>query len=370
MFGLIAVAAPATAATEDGHHWYFESLSSDGKRALLRELDPAARATFHFRSVDVESGGTLADVDLPELARIPRATIGDAPTELAALEWMLTAGGLSRDIVRGAQTIRAFPFGECGRLAAAPSASAIAFDAGDWLYVADEHGRVQRRVVEEAAYDPRFTPDGKHILFRRASGSEGVLAKYELFVVPADLSAPPRALAGTEGVRDRFVADPTSQTALAVASQNRGKPGAPETCVLSLSLRPPFAVKRLACVDGSEQLVESVISPKGKWAALSTKKRDPGGLTFRLRVVSLASGKIVVDEPDAPGLVIRAISDRGLLVQSGVLGAVVQDVTTGSRRELDPSLFGGSSLRAVFRSDKELVYVAGGTVRLLDVTTD
>ena len=71
---------------------------------------------------------------------------------------------------------------------------AIAFDAGDWLYIADDTGRVRRRLVEEAAYDPRFTPDGKHLFFRRITGTVDVFAKYELFVVPSDLSAPPRAL--------------------------------------------------------------------------------------------------------------------------------------------------------------------------------
>jgi hypothetical protein len=355
-------------------HWYFESLSSDGRRALLRKLDPLNRATFHVRIVDVDSGRTLEETALPELAKIPASTIGGKPTELAELEWMLATPAFGRDIIKGSHLAGTFPFGACGRLAAASNGSAIAFDAGDWLYVADETGRVRRRLVEEAAYDPRFTPDGKHLVFRRATGTVDVFARYELFVVPSDLSAPPRALPGTAGMRDRFVAHPDGQTAFAVASQPRGPNGAADTCVLSLGLRPPFATRKLACLDGGEQLVESVISPKGKWAALSTKKRserttERNGerrVEWRLRVVSLANGKVVRDEPEAPGLGVRAISDTGLLVRSGALGIVVTDVPAKKSREIDRSIDLG--YRGFFRNDTDLVYVAGSTVDVIDVS--
>lgn|GEM_PF-2552420 len=350
-------------------HWYFESLSIDGRRALLRKLDPRNRATFHVRVVDVDSGRTLEETALPELAKIPASTIGGKPTEIAELEWMLASPAFGRDIIKGSHLAGSFPFGACGRLAAASSGSAIAFDAGDWLYVADDTGRVRRRLADEAAYDPRFTPDGKHLLFRKATGTVDVFARYELFVVPSDLSAPPRALPGTAGMRDRFVAHPDGQSAFAVASQPRAR-GASDTCVVSLSLRPPFAVKKLACVDGSEQLVESVISARGKWAALSTKKKtDVDGerkIQWRLRVVSTATGKVVRDEPEPSGLALRAISDAGLLVQSGALGIVVTDVPGKKQREIDRPIDLG--YRGFFRNDTDLVYVSGKGVGVLDVT--
>ncbi len=382
-------AGSSTAAVEEPphEHWYFESLSPDGKRALLRELDPEARSVFHIRVVDVDGKQTLEDITLPELAKIPASTIGGKPTELAALEWMLASPAFGRDVVRGARVAGAFPFGECGRLAAATNGSAIAFDAGDWLYVADEAGRVRRRLVEEAAYDPRFTPDGKYLFFRRATGAVDVFAKYELFVVPTDLSAPPRALPSTAGTRDRFVMHPAQNEAYAITSQPRGH-GTPDTCVVSLSLKPPFAVKKLACLDDGEQLVDSVVSPKGRWAALSTKKRvatsssgsgsrEARGtkpligtatrLEWRLRVVSLATGKVVRDEAEAPGLHIRAISDRGLLVQSGALGTVVTDVPGDERHPLaGPAVDLG--YRGFFRNERELVYVAGASVGVVDVS--
>ena len=211
-----------------------------------------------------------------------------------------------------------------------------------------------------------------------------MFAKYELFVVPSDLSAPPRALPGTAGMRDRFVAHPDGQIAFAVASQSRAPARgrgdeasrAADTCVVSLSLRPPFATKKLACLDGTEQLVESVISPKGKWAALSTKKRadsaasttDGGArrVEWRLRVVSLTSGKVVRDEPEAPGLAIRAISDSGLLVQSGSVGIIVTDVPAKQSREIDRPIDLG--YRGFFRNDTDLVYVSGRAVDVLDVS--
>jgi hypothetical protein len=365
--------APAARSLEVDDHWYFESLSSDGRRALLRKLDPLNRATFHVRVVDVDSARTLEETALPELAKIPASTIGGKPTELAELEWMLSTPAFSRDIIKGSHLAGSFPFGACGRLAAASNGSAIAFDAGDWLYVADDTGRVRRRLVEEAAYDPRFTPDGKNLLFRRITGTVDVFAKYELFVVPSDLSAPPRALPGTAGMRDRFVSHPDGQTAFAVATQPRVggvRGGAESTCVVSLQLRSPFAVKKLACLEGNEQLVESVISPKGKWAALSTKKRvenmEERRIEWRLRVVSLSNGKVLRDEPDQPGLGVRAISDSGLLVQSGARGILVTDIAAKTTRTIDRPIDLG--YRGFFRNDTDLVYVQGATVDVLDVS--
>jgi len=365
--------APAHREIDLDDHWYFESLSPDGRRALLRKLDPRARATFHVRIVDVDSGRTLEETALAELAKIPASTIGGKPTELAELEWMLASPAFGRDIIKGSHLAGSFPFGACGRLAAASTGTAISFDAGDWLYVADETGRVRRRLASEAAYDPRFTPDGKHLLFRRATGTVDVFAKYELFVVPSDLSAPPRALPGTAGMRDRFVMSPDGQSAFAVASQAHGPKTASDTCVVSLSLKPPFAAKKLACLDGTEQLVESVISPKGKWAALSTKKKvETSGETrhieWRLRVVSLTTGKVVRDEPEAPGLGVRAISDAGFLVQSGALGLVVTDVPAKKSRSIDRAIDLG--YRGFFRNDTDLVYVNGATVAVMNVSAD
>lgn len=370
----LALAAPASAASHEPElddHWYFESLSSDGRRALLRQLDPLNRATFHIRVVDVDSGRTLEETALPELAKVPASTIGGKPTELAELEWMLATPAFGRDIIKGSHLAGSFPFGACGRLAAARGGGAIAFDAGDWLYIADETGRVRRRLVEDAAYDPRFTPDGKNLIFRRITGTD-VVGKYELFVVPTDLSAPPRAIPGTTGMRDRFVANPDGQSAVAVASTPRAHSReASETCFVSLSLKPPFATKKLACLGGNEHLVESVISPKGKWAAISTKRShtEPGGearLEWRLRVVSLTNGKVVRDEPESAGLNLRAISDAGLLVESGAGGIVVTDVPAKKTRTIDHAIDLG--YRGFFRNETDLVYVNGASVSVLDVT--
>jgi hypothetical protein len=383
MMGIITPQASASSEREAEEHWFFEALSSDGKRALLRQLEPGSRATFHIRVIEVDSGRTLEETRLPELAKIPSSTIGGKPTELAELEWMLASPAFGRDLVKGARIASGFPFGACGRLAAAANGSAIAFDAGDWLYTADESGRVRRRLVDEAAYDPRFSADGKHFLFRRATGTDGPFAKYELFTMPADLSQPPRVIPGTAGVRDRFFPHPDGQSTVAISTQSRGvKAPSGDTCVLSISLKSPFLVKRLACLDGGEQLVDSVVSPKGKWAALSTKKKTDtnnngagagtpnlyGHLEWRLRVVNLATGKVMRDEPDAPGLGIRAISDSGLLVQSGSLGIIVTDVPAKRWRSIDKPIDLG--YRGLFRNDKQLVYVDEASVAVIDVSKE
>lgn len=365
-------AAPAPPAAYPGH-WYFEWLSNDGKRALLRRLDGEARSTLQTRVVDVDTARVLAEDSFPELGKLPTATIGRKPNEVAELMGRLAAPTFADDLVRGAGIAEQFPFGSCGRLSTSPQGGAIAFNAGDWLYVADKNGHVQKRLTTQAAYDPRFTPDGRNLLFRRATGTvDKVRAKYELFVMPTDLSSAPRLLAGTAGARDRFGIDSESGAAVVVASQEPQI----KTCVLSVGLKAPFAVKRLACLDGGEQFVDSTLSPNGRWAAVTTQKTAkgaPSGVEWRLRAVSLANGKVALDEPAEPGLIVRAISDGGLLVQSGAgaLGeavVVVDDLVAKTRRTLERPIELGH--RGFFRGATELVVVRGGSVGVIDLARE
>jgi hypothetical protein len=365
----VPVEPPSAAPEPYPGHWYFEWLSQDGKRALLRRLDGEARATLQTRVVDVETKDVLVEDTFPELGKLPTATIGRKPNEVAELMGRLAAPTFADDLVRGAGIAEDFPFGACGRLSTSSHGGTIAFDAGDWLYVADGRGHVQKRLTTQAAYDPRFTPDGKNLLFRRATGTiDKVRAKYELFVVPTDLSSAPRLLAGTAGARDRFGIDAENGVAIVVASQEPQV----KTCVLSVGLKAPFAVKKLVCLDGGEQFVDSTLSPSGRWAAVTTQKAakdSPSGFAWRLRAVSLANGKVALDEPAERGLIVRAISDGGLLVQSG--GAdrvVVDDLVAGTKRTLEHPVELGH--RGFFRSATELVVVRGGSVGVVDLAQD
>ena len=371
----MAVADSASTPAPYPGHWYFEWLSADGKRALLRRLDGDARSTLQTRVVDVETKRVLVEDSFPELGKLPTATIGRKPNEVAELMGRLAAPTFAEDLVRGATIAEAFPFGSCGRLSTSPQAGAIAFNAGDWLYVADSRGHVQKRLTAQAAYDPRFTPDGRNLLFRRATGTiDKVRAKYELFVVPTDLSSSPRLLAGTAGARDGFAIDGESNGAVVVASQEPQI----KTCVLSIGLKAPFAVKKLACLDGGEQLVDSTLSPNGRWAAVTTQKTakdSPTGFAWRLRALSLATGKVAFDEPAESGLLVRAISDGGLLVQSGggglgpgIMGeprVVVDDLVARTKRTLQRPVELGH--RGFFRGPTELVVVRGGSVGVVDL---
>jgi hypothetical protein len=369
----VGVAAPRAPAPElsPGQwpgHWYFEWLSQDGRRALLRRLDGDARSTLQTRVVDVDTGRVLAEDTFLELGKLPTATIGRKPNEVAELMGRLAAPAFADDLVRGAGIAEDFPFGACGRLSSAPQRGPIAFNAGDWLYVADPSGHVLKRLTTQAAYDPRFTPDGNNILFRRATGTiDKVRAKYELFVASTDLSSQPKVLAGTAGVRDQFGFDAEAGTAVVVASQEPHI----KTCVLSIGLRPPFAVRKLACLDGAEQYVESTLSPNARWAAITTQKTSKDAsarLEWRLRIVSLATGTIALDQPAEPGLLVRAVSDAGLLVQSGARGTVVDDVGAKTRRTLSGAVELGH--RGFFRNATELVIVRGGGVAVVDLAKE
>ena len=342
--------------------WHFEWLSPDGHRALLRRIDGGARSPFDARVVDVDTGEDVDEAALEELGKLPVTTLGKKPIEARELDALFAEPSFGEDLMRGAQMTFAFPFGSCGRFSAAPKGRSIAFNAGDWLYVADERGHVKKRVADVAAYDPRFTPDGKSLLFRRATGKlDKVITGYELFVVPSDLAQPARALPGTAGVQDRIVIDEPGKTAIAVASHEPQV----KTCAFGVTLRPPFPVKRLGCLEGGEPLVESILSPRGKWAAITTARpRLPGKhREFRLRVLALDSGKVLLDEAAQPGLTIRAISDAGVLVESRFGETVILDVPAKTRRTQDVEI----GHRAFFRSPREIVFVRGARVAVLDV---
>lgn len=370
-------AAPAAPA----EHWYFEALAANGRHALLRRLDPTGRSTLQTRIVDVDTGAVLEEVQMPELGKFPGRTIGLGGAELAKLDAMLASPRFEDDLTRGAHVAKRFPFGACGRLSggSAPSAG-IAFNAGDWLYLADGAGHVRKKLAQEAAYDPRFSPDGKSLFFRRAAGSiDRVFAKYELVVMPADLSQPPRALPGTAGVRETIATTADGGSAIVLASHEP----LVKTCVLSVALKPPFALKKMGCLEGGERLVESTISPKGRFVALTTQtspekdltpatseakgKQAPRTLAWRLRVLSLANGQVVHDVPTEAGYSLRGISDLGTLVQSGMRGVLVDDVVQKTRREVKTPIDLGH--RMFFRGDDELVIQRGGSVAVVDVRT-
>lgn len=352
--------APARVIEPPAEHWYFEALAPNGRHALLRRLDAVGHTTLQTRVVDVDTNVVLEEVTMPQLAKFPATTIGRSPADLAKLDALFAAPPFAEDLVRAGRIASPFPFGACGRVAG--SAQAIAFNAGDWLYVADAQGKVKKRLTQEAAYDPRVSADGKFVFFRRASGNvDKVLARYELFVMPTDMSQPPKALVGTAGITERFTTA-TDGNAVVIASHE------PQihTCVLSVAQKAPFAVKKLGCLDGGEALVESAISPKARWAALTTKTVDAErNLAWRLRVVSLGNGAVVLDVPADAGFSLRAISDAGVLVQSGIRGVIVDDAMTKKRRILEAPLDLGH--RGFFRSGTELVVLRGAGVTVVDL---
>ncbi len=345
----------------DPGHWYFEWLSADGRRALLRRVDPGARSAFDAKVVDVDTGATLGEASLDELGRVWRTGMGANEQDRARLDGLLATPTLGEELGRGADLTRPFPFGSCGRFSTAPTSPTVAFNAGDWLYVADVHGSARRRVTESPAYDPRFSPDGKHLFFRRVSGMiDKVVSKYEIYVVPADFSEAPRALPGTAGATGALalVDDKTAVTLVSHEPQIK-------TCALRVGLEPPFAVKKLACFDGGEPLVEYVVSARGNWAAVMTQRKSADGrLAWRVRVASLEKGKVVLDEKTEAGIALRAMSDAGTLVESTLDDeALFIDAPTKNRVMRDVLV----GHRAFFRGPSELVVVVGASVEVVDL---
>ena len=74
-----------------------------------------------------------------------------------------------------------------------------------------------------------------------------------------------------------------------------------------------------------------------------------------------------MDAEAEPGYSLRALSDAGMLVRSGIRGVLVHDVVQGARVDVQTPVDLGD--RAIFRSDYDLVVLRGGTVASVDVRT-
>jgi hypothetical protein len=371
---------PAAKAPTAPGFWFFESLTTDGARALVRFISTDGTGSIRFRVVAVDTNEVVEELELSALARIPYETISDGGKEIRKVDDALQSQELAAELQRAARLLAPFPLGASERIAAAPGAKAVAFNAGDWIYLADERGKVKRRLSNLASYDPWFTPDGKSLLFRRIGRSlDGVVSEYDIYSLPVDLSSEPRRLDPTGETHDPVVLSADGREVFAVSSH------APQikTCVVAISLAAPQRARRVACLDGDESLSDGVLSTTGRWLAAvthrETAENDPQSrvqgrdgvmrptkkLAFRLRVMRVADGKVLIDQPH--GAMPVAINDDGLVVRSTLGGEVLLlDATTGKERRPGRRL--GPALSARFRNTRELVGFADDRFQVLDLT--
>lgn len=375
--------SPKGGAASAAIHWFLRNTTRDGKLALLERNDSytGAKHHVHFRVVEVATNKVVDDLDLEHIAALPRETMDDGgKVRSHSLDKTLHTAEVAADLARAAKAFGRFPFGSAGRIAASADGSVVAFNAGDWIYVADGKGAVKKRVAEQASYRPRFSPDGKWLFFDKMTGPlDNVVSKYETFVVPSDLSTPPRRLEGTAELREEVI--------LANDDTLRGVVSAEpiiKTCLVSIAMAPPHAVKKGPCFEPPNgRLVGFVISPSGAWAGITTARdtneEDPNSKTrypdggiklgkkqvWSTRILRAADGKTFTID-DKPGKPLFAVNDDGLAVRTHILHAIhVDDVPNGKHREHASREYFGGIPR--FRSAKELVYETAGSVRVFDV---
>jgi hypothetical protein len=355
-----------------GEHWYIERLSADGKRALQREISDHARP-LRFRVTAIDTGAIEQELELPTLGALPRETLLDSGGVRKDVTLSLEAPAIVDELRAAAQLLGGFPLGASDRIAVAPDGKHVAFNAGDWIYTAVD-GQVLRRVDARASYRPRFTPDGKALLY---DGHVGPRGKYEVFATSSDGKAKPRRLAHPGDVRDGFA---LTDDAMRVVIGDVPKAAA---CVLEVALAPPHRVKRLGCLPGGERLMSCKLSPRGTWAACDTVKEldedDPhstitiGGktqpskkLAFRTRAMQVETGDVVIDRPGPGGAL--AISEGGLLVIGGREPRVVVPAheLQGEERPLPGTH--RFVVQAMFRSLTELVVDHDGALAVIDLT--
>jgi hypothetical protein len=363
--------------------WYLEAVTRDGSLALLRNTPPhGSAAAPRLRLVDVDRGAVLEELALEQLARLPRETVSDGGRVLRTVDSALRSTELAAELASMAKLVERFPLGAIDRFAAAPGGRRLAFNAGDWIYVADGQGRGPRRVAARASYGPWFTPDGKRLVFRRIGPSlDGVVSRYDLYSAPADLGAEPRRIDGTGETREPFVLSADGREAIMLA----GHPPQIPTCALAVPLAPPHKVRRLACLEGGERQVGHRLSPTGRLVEVVTSREtsedDPSSvridrdgvrrpnkkLAYRLRVLSLADGKVVLDMPHRP-MIVLALSDEGLLLRRQNDGSLLlMDAVTREERVLPRSQVPDVGVQARFRGPREILYVQEGLVKRLQL---
>lgn len=372
LIALLIATASLGARADAGPLWFIQSVSTDGKHVLLRELTDDS-ATQHFRVAAADTDATEADLTLPVISSLPLESLYDGGgTKPVKLD--MSTPGLAEELAKAGKLLGAFPFGAGGRLAAAPDGSHVAFNGGDWIFTAID-GKVQTRVSAEASYSPWFTPDGKTLLFRRENGLiDGVEGKYELYATSVDGKRAARELVGTAGVFETFALTDHDTLRVLVTSEPHIK-----TCVVEIGLASPYRVKQLGCLASHEKVVSCVLSPKGAWLGCSTvselKQLDPNSVSihpdgsrtfdhkrqFRLRTMDVATGKVYVDraQTGTPS----AISDDGLFVIYGDPLTLID--THDKARELAA---GNVGLFTHFRNTTELITETGGAIKVIDVT--
>jgi len=370
---------------EPGRLYHLSDLSRDGKRALLytSDSDPAQpKRAQRFRIVKVDSAEVEQDIDLPAVSALPLETLADDGGQQRTVDEQLKDPRLVSELARMAKVLAGFSHGASHRMAAAPDASLIAFNAGDWVYLADDKA-VLRRLEQRATYEPMFSPDGTRLFYQRINGSlDGVVGRYDVFVAePSQSNRPAVMIAGTTAPREFLGYVAEREAFLLMASH----PPEVKTCLLALPVKPPHSVEKLYCAEPKEELSDAAVSPRARYFVLKThwrteeddprstiiqpdgKKRHDKKLAWRMRIVDLAEKKVLVDDSDALGRAV-AVNDAGAAIIERADDLQAIDATSGKRWTVaERKLPSGVITGAVFRSPSELVFASDGTARVLNL---
>ena len=331
--------------------WYLASLTTDGKHALLKELMQSHGESF--RVVNVDTNQVEAELALPLYSAIPMESMNDSGTPNHT-NIDVSAPELGAELVHAAAILAQFPLGASPRIAATPDGHHVAFNGGDWMYVAAD-GKVGARLASQASYQPWFSPDGKTLIFSR---ERGAMTDYALYATSVDGKAPLRQLAGTNGTKDKLgLTDHGSVRVIAATGAHD------HTCVLDIGLAAPNRVTRKACFVDDEKLVECTLSPAGTWLACSSSKVGPDHQDiFHVRAMEEATGKLTTDFIGF-GLP-TAVRDDGHVVLFTADTFTVYDA-----HGHHGTLKGIDGVSAMFRSPTQLVAETRGGVVVVDVTT-
>lgn len=305
---LEAGAPRATAPAAPGTIPAVLGVTRDGKRALLRLDDVHGHVTpSRYRWIEIA-------------------------TNAMESEWTLSDPPLAADVVKHAAALLDLDEPHDERFAVSPSA--VVFNHGDWLDVADpKTGRGLARLASDPSYYPQISATGAFVVYQREQGSlDGVVGNYMPFVAPLPSGTPSRRLEVNDVRGEEMRISPDGAFLYVQSGTEHPEQG----CLVRVTIAPPSPTKKLFCADPGQTFVGVRFSRSRAFAAVMTRRGSVGPV--RATFLRLPEGTVIASLEESPAFEVAAIDDQGVGLASAMtvgLGARESALVDPTARTID-----------------------------------
>ncbi len=274
-------------------------VTRDGKRALVRIDDFHGHlAPSPYRWIDVATGAMLSEWTLPMLG-----IAAPAVPPPAALE---------HDVAKHAAALLELDEPHDERFAVGKTA--VVFNEGDWLHVADpKTGKVGPRLAADASYYPQIDPDGAFVVYSRMQGSlDGVVGNYMPFIAPLPAGAPSRRLEVRDVGGEEMRISPDGLFLYARSGVELPRGG----CLVRVTIAPPSPTKKLFCVDAGDDLTGVRFSPSRTFLVVLARTGSTGPV--RATFLHLPEGTVIGVLKESSAFDVATVDDLGVGLGTGL----------------------------------------------------